>query len=276
MGVDDLLNLRERALLNRYRAIHERWSVAHSGRVAPPWAHQFRPTIPVVGGDFGGRRMRVLVYASAENLTWAKQRSELPSQLWPEFQMIRGRVDLAMRGGTNVHIHPVDNGSLLKVARHILHRLEPQQRFSKRTPNQFLQEIAVANPGKFSVDKEVNKDTASNPELLAHSVAYIKADLAVLEPEIVILPATVLSSLRTHGLFPKSTFGNVRLVPIFQLSPQAINIHLTNALRGGPVEVREPHAAWPVLVNTLRMDRYFQWIEERVKIGVDSWIERTL
>lgn len=276
MGVDGLLNSHERALLDCYQAIHAKSMVDHKGRVAPLWAHQVQPTIPVVGGGYGVRRMRVLVYASAENLTWAKRATELPPQLLPQFQMFRGRIDLARRGGTNVHIHPVDNGSLLKVARHILNRLEPTQRFSKRTPHQFLQEIAVANPGKFSIDKDVNKDTASNPELLTDSVAYIKADLAVLKPEILILPTTVLNSLRTHGLFPKDPSGNVRLVPIFQLSPQAINIHLTNSLREGPVEIREPYAAWPVLVNTLKIDRYFQWIEERVKAGVDDWIERAI
>ena len=44
---------------------------AYENRRIPAWAHPLRATIPFVGRNYGRSEVRVLVYASAENLLTA-------------------------------------------------------------------------------------------------------------------------------------------------------------------------------------------------------------
>ena len=129
----------------------------------PQWAYKgIAPAIPYIGRTYGQLGLNVLVYASAENLAsdqnyrnWIKGRIR-------EEQLLRSYLSLdADPGSTDISIEPIKNGSLLKAARHALHMMRPESKFSLDAPASFLDEIAVANPGKFSVEPD-SEGTGAN------------------------------------------------------------------------------------------------------------------
>lgn len=114
MGMDDILkNPKEHELLARYTKLHDQFKNENPGLVAPKWAYHFAPPIPFVGASYGEGRAKVLIYASAENLTYTRKPKGDRPWLLPENQMIRSRKYNACLGGTSVHIQPINNGSLL-------------------------------------------------------------------------------------------------------------------------------------------------------------------
>src|SRR5690606_8396300 len=82
-----------------------------------------------------------------------------------------------------VHMSPVSDGTLPTVARYLL-ELSGNAGFS-RSPEEFLQQIAVVNYGKFSLKGGRNLDYASNSQKLSVSEPLILKDLEILRPDIV-------------------------------------------------------------------------------------------
>ncbi|HNK84969.1 MAG TPA: hypothetical protein PKL41_07195, partial [Flavobacteriales bacterium] len=205
MGVDVELNQLEKDLLRRYQEIEQAYRAENKQAVAPWWAYPVPPPIPFVGSAFGeSGRPKVLVYASAENLSNPGQVVGLRNAA----AMCRSR-RAWLDGGKqhDVHIEPINNGGLLKVARHIIEELGYRDQFSC-TPRSFLEEIAVANPGKFCIDpskfeKKVNLDYARDWKKFKEQTAYIRADLKRLSPRVLILPATIHRSLCRTDLKPE-------------------------------------------------------------------------
>lgn len=223
MGVDVELNQLEKDLLRRYQEIEQAYRAENKQAFAPWWAYPVPPPIPFVGSAFGesGRPM-VLVYASAENLSNPGQVVGLRN----EAAMCRSR-RAWMDGGKqhDVHIEPINNGGLLKVARHVIEELGGCNQFSY-SPGSFLEEIAVANPGKFCIDpskfeKNVNLDYARDWKKFKEQVEYIREDLRRLSPQVLILPTTIHRSLFRAGL--KSELDLVpKMVLIKQVQQRAI------------------------------------------------------
>ena len=151
--MDVTLNNREQELLREYKRLFTK---------PPEWAYPFAPPIPFVGADYGEGRSKVLIYASAENLTYTRKQSAASPWLSSEHQMLRSRCVHACNKGTCVHIQPIDNGSLLKAARHSLEQVKYQGAFDAASPEVLLEQVAVANPGKCSVDAKNNKDYAGD------------------------------------------------------------------------------------------------------------------
>lgn len=210
------LNDLEKKLLAHYTDLHNKQG-------QPEWAYPVAPPIPFVGDNYPAEGGGVLVYASAENLgyTWPDSgttvqgwKTTRPKRAgkWPWFtdeltEMQRSRMMLAREGGTRVHIEPINNGGLLVVARHILARIDGQSSFSD-TPQGFLSEIAVANPGKFSIRpkdnaRTVNKDYAKDVSKFKDQQDLIASDLEILNPRILIIPKTIYRSLKKIGLGTK-------------------------------------------------------------------------
>ena len=121
--MDDLLNDKERSLLQKYEGLFQQ---------APEWAYPIAPPIPFVGEQYKKEgRAGVLIYASAENLgyTWNNDQPTLSAwersivehaDEWPWFQdqqsrILRSRIMQERYRGTHVHIEPINNGGLLKV-----------------------------------------------------------------------------------------------------------------------------------------------------------------
>jgi hypothetical protein len=160
------------------------------------------PPIPFVGDDYGKyRRIKVLVYGSAENLTYLNGlfKEEIRTQAPMERnrsnfeRWVDGRTGKESKSINNwfpwVHMTPISDGTLLTIARYLL------DVFGKTgfatSPSEFIQQIAVGNYGKFSLMGKDNLDYASKPDLLAASHGYVLADMEILKPEVVIVPKTI-------------------------------------------------------------------------------------
>lgn len=226
----------EAALLARYQEI---------GHNPPEWAYPLAPSIPFVGrryGSWGG----LLVYASAENLThYERDPERIPEFLKDERRFNRHRASATVRDKTgffpNVHMAPFSNGSLLVAAAfYVLCRFK--KGFTK--PVDLLESIAAANVGKFSIavsekqGKPVaaakpkqngkvpkphrNKDYAGKSKL-NDSVPYLRADLEVLKPAVVMIPRTMLRNKQVAQVFNES---GCEVVPIYQFNATIVNCAL--------------------------------------------------
>lgn len=225
MGMDDLLNDKERSLLQAYEDL---------GRKAPEWAYPFAPPIPFVGKGYGvDSRSKVLIYASAENLRYTKKFKD-DGWLNPENQMIRSRVHHHERGATFVHMQPINNGSLLKAARHSLEQVWYQGSFSTDSPENFLDQVAVANPGKFSVNAESNIDYAGQRTPWLASKSFIEADLKILDPDIIIIPNTILRTLGKGPVGLSLTRPGRTIIPNYQITTRTINCTIKPKLSKPP------------------------------------------
>lgn len=257
MGVDDQLK--------------SSYTMVFTDHGFPKWSFEVLPPIPFVGERFESAPKRVMVYASAENLNHKDQVISLKNLPEP---MLRSRWYLADRrrsdpDSTFVHINPVDNRSLLLAARHVLHRLNPNWAFETDKPSNFLDQIAVANPGKFSIDpdktnapRKRNYDYANDPIKFEEMRQYILADLKVLSPDIVIVPATIARTLRR--LDPPIDLAQGRkTIEVYQVTPQVINCHIKRQVSGAdwePGDLR--YANWNVTDGRLKMMLYLQWLDQ--------------
>ena len=283
MGMDDLLNEKERSLLQAYEGLFHR---------APDWAYPIAPPIPFVGKHYkNAGRSGVLIYASAENLgyTWnndertfsAWERSILEhDEEWPWFtshrtHMMRSRIMFARDRGTQVHIEPINNGGLIKVARHIIENINHEGQFSKDAAASFLDEIAVGNPGKFSIKPEngkkaVNSDYASPKhwKKFHEQINYIAADLRILQPAIVLIPATILRSLERSGIWslvPKPSI----VVAMRQVQSRAIRRRYGSRIPNDRASVLPvEYGGWKAPSYA---DSYIRWIDEQKAKRLDSF-----
>lgn len=261
-----LLNDIERKLRVEYESI--------LANVDPPdWAYQYAPAIPFVGNGYGaGNRSKVLVYSSAENLTYTRALKEVPLWMQPENQIIRSRIEHYERGGTCVHIQPIDNGSLLKAARHSLTQVALKGSFSIDSPQAFLDQIAVANPGKFSVDAKRNEDYAGVGTPWHASAPFIAVDIRVLDPDIIIIPKTILNTLRSEPLELELLKAGRTIIPNYQITAGTINRLIKRQLRNSSVpRKRSIVDDWPLAPGWQKLDMspYLHWLDA---IAI-NWIE---
>ena len=145
------------------------------------------PAIPFVGKNYDD--LKVLVYASAENLTYYNSYQEYLDN--NQFAFIRSKYFFDKKNSffPYVHIEPVNNGSLVLVTGYILNKLK-NIHFS--SPIDLADKVAFANFGKFSIEtKGKNVDYAKNYSFLEPSIPYVKKDLEILKPNIVIIPKTI-------------------------------------------------------------------------------------
>lgn len=260
------LNLWERDLQAEYEAVLAK--TEH-----PAWAYPYAPPIPFVGKGYGENgRSKVLVYASAENLTYTKKLKEVPPWLQPDNQIIRSRIDHRERGGTCVHIQPIDNGSLLKAARHSLSQVTFNGSFTVDSPEAFLDQIAVANPGKFSVDAERNEDYAGDGTPWLASRPFMAVDLRVLDPDIIVIPRTILNTLRSEPVHLDLSRSGRTIVPNYQITAGTINRLINRQLRKSAAPKRTSVVdQWPLAPGWQKLDMaaYLCWLDA---VAFD-WIE---
>jgi hypothetical protein len=99
------------------------------------------------------------------------------------------------------------------------------QDINLESPKQFLEKVAFGNFGKFSIEVmngETNMDYAGDYNKLAKSIEYIKADLTVLKPKIVIIPNSIFNHSKVRNLFKKQ-FPEIQIIPIYQIQQNNIN-----------------------------------------------------
>lgn len=211
-------------LLKAYSEIFDRqgapeWAVHKKGKPG----EFVRPTIPFVGKDYFEQDHKILVYASAENLTGYKSTK---GYLDDDIAKNRHRWDLNNNPENLsddefpiVHMQPMNDGGLAVVALYLLSKLEPTREFDCK-PKEFIEMLSFGNCGKFSIEANNNIDYAYNKEKLCVSLEYIKADIEYLNPNYIIIPQGIYSTIKTDIDKIK---GNAIIVPIYQINSGVIN-----------------------------------------------------
>ena len=207
------------SLLLRYR---ERFTGA------PDWAFPLVPSIPFVGRSYSAGTPRIAVYASAENLTHYERGTPMPPFVQGDAAWNRHR--LALESGRAsffpyVHIAPVENGSLLCAALYLLQ--EHLGGLLPATPNDWIERLAVANVGKFSIRTEGtrNRDYAGDRRRLEASLPYFRTDLETLRPDVLMLPRAMFRQLSVRRLVDE-VLPSVQVVPVPQFNATVVNVHL--------------------------------------------------
>ena len=194
-------------------------------RNKPDWAVKkksgdgnIHPAVPFVGESY--EKTRLLLYAIAENLTHYANDDSLDN----EVNAIDRRKILDDRFFPSVHISPVDNGPLLVVAAYILNKLNFDLDYSN--PYEFIEYIAIDNFCKFSIkatnEDHINKDYVNDIKKISASYEYVKSDLDILKPNILILPKTIFFHNEVKKII-QSTLPNCMIFPIFQINSGNIN-----------------------------------------------------
>ncbi len=188
-------------------------------------------TIPFVGKDYFNQKTKILLYASAENLS-KYHLNNTPYLDDDEFAVNRHRrfFDDSLRNPylfyPNVHIQPITDGGLALVAYYIFCQLNGFQGFM---PTEFLEMICFANyckytiSGIYSSSGKQNTDYASHREYLSYSHNYIKTDFQLLRPDYVIIPKTIYETDRD---FIDSIKRNAKIIPIYQINAKNINMRI--------------------------------------------------
>jgi hypothetical protein len=209
----------------------------------PGWAYPILPSIPFIGEKYNENTTKCLVYASAENLTYLNNTGEFEINNLGDKQFNRHR-ELLNRTSPypNIHLEPMNNGSLAITSRYILALLGYDSSFSE-IPTEFIEEISVGNFGKFSIkpDQKINEgksssnqDYASKFGHLKCSLDYVLADIEFLRPDILIIPKTIWNFAGVHKPVLSLLKKKTRVVKIYQTNRRVIGSHISKTLLANP------------------------------------------
>ena len=214
------------ALSDRYQLTFK------SSQGNPSWAYRkisgvdepIHPPIPFVGKHYFDQPIKILLYASAENLRGYNGYLDDDT-----FALHRHRYyfDQSIKDPETffpwVHISPINNGALVLCAFHILSRLaEP----GDMDPADFLETIAFGNYGKFTIcptQGSRNVDYASCPEKLNASQKYVAADIEILKPDYIIMVGTIYHGAGKQKEFVDRIKGDAKIIPMYQITPTTVN-----------------------------------------------------
>ncbi len=188
-------------------------------------------TVPFIGNEYESQNTKILLYASAENLSTYQYRDDgyLDDDC---FAINRHRfyfdhsVSNNNRFYPNVHIQPITDGGLALTALYIYSKFQGVDCF---TPAEFLEKICFANYCKYSIQINKNQrfarniDYAGDLEYLSYSHKYIESEIKLLQPDIIIIPKTIYNTDRT---FIDSIKGAAKIIPIYQINSKNINIRI--------------------------------------------------
>lgn len=252
-----------RRLLDRFRATFDR---------IPAWAWPFVPSIPLIGRRYRPRKS-LLIYASAENLSWLNM-EPIPERFTSEDAWNRYRLQFDAVGRPadtffpDVGIAPVSDGGLLVAGRFIAERVGLP---TADEPRSFLEQIAVSNWCKFSIRTDgSNQDYIGDLRKLVVSLPFIVGELTELQPAVAMLPKAVWQqealSLAMRGASPWTRF-----LPLPQFNSTVVNCHL-GKWHGRGQELRrelagEPLGIWMKHLRRMREEnawRYIAMLEEWV------------
>lgn len=217
-------NVLEKKLEKRYselfkNEINSRWAVK---KKSDP-KKIVSPSIPFIGKNYDD--LKILLYASAENLTYYKDEEEQLDNDKIAINRHRYCFEKSSKEAffPFVHIGPVQNGALLLIMAYLIKKVK-NKRFSD--PYKLIENIAVANFGKFSIKSEdKNIDYPGDIEKLEKSLRYIKSDIEILKPEIVILPKTIFNHKVIKDML-ENELPDTTFIPIMQITPTTINGHM--------------------------------------------------
>lgn len=177
------------------------------------------PTIPFVGKNYTEQKTKILLYASAENLT--NYNGHLDDDV-KAINRHRWYNDHVQRDFFPwVHIAPITDGSLLIVLKYICEKLNISM---PNTPKEFVESISFANFGKFSIQTGSNNiDYAQNKSKLDCSMPYIERDLKILKPDIIVMFKTIYS---TEQSLIDEWKGDAQVIVMNQINARTVNTNL--------------------------------------------------
>ena len=208
-------------------------------RGAPEWAWDFAPSIPFIGKRYQPGK-GLLIYASAENLTWMldDKREEykrffLGDLVWNRYRLQYDEMDNP-KGHffPDIGIQPVTNGGLLAAGLFIAQETGIPE---ENPPRCFLESIAASNWCKYTKlaknGNNKNSDYINKPKYTVKSLSYVVAELTALQPAAVLLPSNVWKDVASRqamrGASPSTLF-----MPAPQFSSTVINCNLDKYERG--------------------------------------------
>jgi hypothetical protein len=188
-------------------------------------------TIPFIGRRYFDSALRIVVYASAENLAhYERAPATVPAFLADRRFRDRHRAahDEAQAAQPEafwptLHIGPVENGSLLCAALFLGQKLGAIQ--DTDGPRGLLDTLAAGNVGKYSLSGPKNRDYAGSLRLLKPSLPLLVADLEVLRPDVVLFPRAAYRLADVRALLA-SACPRARIVPLPQFNATVVNVHL--------------------------------------------------
>lgn len=230
----------------------------------PGWAWPFSPPVPLVGERYRPGR-GLLIYASAENLSWLHDKPT-PPRFTTDDAWNRYRVSYEQAGRDSgaffpdVGIAPVNNGGLLAAGLFVAGRLGLP---APARPRAFLETVAVSNWCKFIVRSRTNRDYIADVPKLTCSPPYVVSELCVLRPAAVLIPQAVwrhpILRAAMRGASPWTTF-----LPVPQFNAQVVNIHLAKHDRAAQALRRRlagtPLAEWMAHLRTLREQHAWRYL----------------
>jgi len=219
-------------LLKRYKEIFSQSDL-------PDWAVENKanggivtPSIPFVGDSYNKCRNKVLIYASAENLTYYEYGESSNSLLESELSWNRRRYSLGINRDKffpDIHIAPINNGGLISTVAFICHKyglLDVQE-----DPYNFIESLAVDNICKYSIkttDKASTKniDYIKNTGKMNSSLQYIESDLKILKPDYIFMPVSAYDVSEIQKII-KKILPSATVVPMYQLTSTVVNCHIS-------------------------------------------------
>ena len=181
--------------------------------------------VPFVGKQYDQQKTKILLYASAENLSGYNSKGKTYLDC-DDYAINRHRInfDSSILNPNvffpNVHIQPINDGCLAIVAFYVYQKL---LRVENISPPEFLERIAFANYCKYTIQSDTNLDYVSNGNYLEESRAYIKEDFEILKPDYIIMPKTIYWTDRD---FIDKANKTARIIPIYQINARNINLHI--------------------------------------------------
>jgi len=268
-------------LLKSYRELHKKnapdWAVCK--RTAPE--EKVVPTIPFVGKHYAKQQKKILVYASAENLTnhcvgRPTNRPWLDDDAHAENRHRRCFDDQQMQDNPvipYVHCGPMETGLLLTAVMHIASRIGFAD-MDQLSPREFCECICFGNYGKYSeetpnqrscrmgLDSKVsgkNIDYAGDAAMMEHSNAFVEADIKTLTPDYIVLPATMYAAEKT---FIDQIKGDAAVIPIYQMLAGNVNNYIAPNKRRQKYEAYQLEKLSPSVqlaysgITTVSQERY--------------------
>lgn len=223
-------------LIMRYGSLFE--TNLKSGQ--PEWAVKknneperlVHPTIPFVGKNYCEQKLRIMLYASAENLN--NYSGHLDNDDMAKDRHRRYYEESAVKNYffPMVHIAPMEDGCLMNVLKYVSERMGLSL---PDNPREFLECIAFGNFCKFSIRSQYhNIDYAKDKEKLNYSIPYVLSDLELLKPDVVIMPATIYNTVKQEI---SKAIGNTLILPIYQINARTVNRIISKSNKFPPKDV---------------------------------------
>ena len=195
----------------------------------PEWAVKrldkdeiIHPAIPFVGENYNNNGKKLLLYASAEVI------EENHNGYLDKKEDAINRHRACFEDSTDffpcVHIGPINDGGLVIVVAYLLKILEIQYEYNN--PRELLENISFANFCKFTIAGEKNKDYASDFPKLSFSLDYLKKDLEILKPDVVVMPKTIYDKHSKIQKLINSILPNTLVIPIYQINARNVNLKI--------------------------------------------------